>query len=117
MKLKAKKTLMINFKNKILIIFLFILINLSTLYIPLSLATDENANANSTDSIEISAPSAIMINMNTGKILYSKNANDKMYPASTTKILTAILTVENCEMSDIATVSHDAIFKVPSRLC
>lgn len=62
---------------------------------------------------EIHAPSCILMNLNTGKILYNKNANEKMYPASTTKIMTAILTVENCNLNDVATVSHDAIFKVP----
>ena len=34
---------------------------------------------------------AILMDNHTGKILYSKNENEKMYPASTTKILTAIL--------------------------
>ncbi len=36
-----------------------------------------------------------------------------MYPASTTKIMTAILALENCELSDVATVSQNAIFSVP----
>lgn len=50
----------------------------------------------------------------TGKILYSKNANSIMYPASTTKIMTAILTLENCNLSDTAVVSHNAVFSIPS---
>lgn len=50
----------------------------------------------------------------TGKILYSKNANSIMYPASTTKIMTAILTLENCKLSDTAVVSHNAVFSIPS---
>ena len=61
----------------------------------------------------INSEACILINLNSNKILYSKNANEKMYPASTTKILTAILAVENCKMTDMATVSHDAIFNVP----
>ena len=49
-----------------------------------------------------------------GKILYSKNANTRMYPASTTKIMTAILTIENCQLTDTAVASHNAIYSVPS---
>ena len=44
-----------------------------------------------------------------GKIFYEKNAHEKMYPASTTKILTALLVLENCDPDDIVTVSQHAI--------
>ncbi len=37
-----------------------------------------------------------------------------MYPASTTKIMTAILTLEKCNLSDTAVVSHNAVFSIPS---
>lgn len=57
--------------------------------------------------------SAILIDSKTGKVLYSKNADKKMYPASTTKILTAILTLENCNLDEKVTVSHDAIASIP----
>ncbi|MBO5479512.1 MAG: D-alanyl-D-alanine carboxypeptidase [Clostridia bacterium] len=49
----------------------------------------------------------------TGKILYEKDADKKMYPASTTKIMTAILALENRLLTDTATVSYNAIFTVP----
>ncbi len=49
----------------------------------------------------------------TQKILFSKNENEKMYPASTTKIVTAILTLENCNLDDIVTVSYDAVMSIP----
>ncbi len=49
----------------------------------------------------------------TGKILYEKNANEVSFPASTTKIMTAILTVENCKLDDVATVSHNAVYSIP----
>ena len=51
---------------------------------------------------------AILMDSSSGKILYSKNALNKMYPASTTKIMTAILTLENCNLDEIATVSKNA---------
>ena len=49
----------------------------------------------------------------TGKILYEKNAHQVRYPASTTKIMTAILALENCELTDVATVSRNAIHSIP----
>ena len=49
----------------------------------------------------------------TGKILYEKNANEVSFPASTTKIMTAILTVENCNLDDVTTVSHNAVYSIP----
>ena len=49
-----------------------------------------------------------------GNILYEKNSNEKLYPASTTKIMTAILAIENCDLSEKATVSQEAVDSVPS---
>ena len=59
------------------------------------------------------SPSCILMDADSGKILYSKNANAKMYPASTTKIMTAILTLENCKLDDIAVASHNAVYSIP----
>lgn len=66
------------------------------------------------DTPEVYAPACILMESSTGKILYSKNANQQMYPASTTKIMTAILTLEHCNLTDVVTVSHNAIFSVPA---
>ena len=63
---------------------------------------------------EISAGAAILIDSSSERILYSKNENEKMYPASTTKILTAILTIENCNLNDVVTVPYEAIASIPS---
>lgn len=94
-----------NFKKlslHILSIFIVIFILFSTSF---CFATAEKLNIN--------APVAILMDANTGKILYEKNAYEKMYPASTTKIMTAILALENRDLSHIAKVSYDAIFSVP----
>ncbi len=77
------------------------------------LATDINTNDYNPDNITTNSPSVILMDAKTGKILYSKNAFEQRYPASTTKIMTAILALENCKLTDVATVSHDAIFNVP----
>lgn len=68
------------------------------------------------DSVNTNSPSCILMDSKDGKILYAKNAYDKMYPASTTKLMTAILTLENCKLTDTATVSHNAIFSIPVRI-
>ena len=47
---------------------------------------------------------AAMYDVNDKKVLYSYNANNKVNPASITKIMTALLVIENCEMEDIVLV-------------
>lgn len=73
--------------------------------IPLVFAISEEPN--------LISQSAILVDTKTGKILYSKNENEKMYPASTTKILTAILTLENCNLDEIVTISYDTVMSIP----
>ena len=63
---------------------------------------------------EISAGAAILIDSSSEKILYRKNEATKMYPASTTKIVTAILTLENCNLNDVVTVPYEAVYSIPS---
>ena len=67
-----------------------------------------------TEQPEISADAAILIDSSSEKVLYSKNENQKMYPASTTKILTAILTIENCNLNNVVTVPYEAISSITS---
>lgn len=62
----------------------------------------------------IGAESAILMEMNTHTILYAKNIHEKNYPASTTKILTCLLAMQNCTMDETITFSHDSIYDVPS---
>ncbi len=62
---------------------------------------------------DLTAKSAILIDIKTGRILYHKNESERMYPASTTKILTAILTLENCNLEDVVTINHDISSTIP----
>lgn len=48
----------------------------------------------------VSADGAIILDANSGRILYSKNIDTPYAPASTTKIMTALLTLENCKLND-----------------
>ena len=66
------------------------------------------------DVPDVTSEAAILIDSKTEKVLYGKNENQKMYPASTTKIITAILTLENCDLDDIVTVPFEAINSIPS---
>ena len=59
---------------------------------------------------DIVAESAVVMDAGTGTVLYGKEASTKRYPASITKVMTALLAVENCNMSDIITYSNDAVF-------
>ena len=52
---------------------------------------------------EIESEAAILMDFNSGKILFEKDADDKNYPASTTKIMTAILAIENLDYSTVLT--------------
>ena len=61
--------------------------------------------------VSIDSPCAIAMEINTGTILYEKNANEKHYPASITKILTTLLAIENSNMDDEVVFSEDAVFK------
>jgi D-alanyl-D-alanine carboxypeptidase (penicillin-binding protein 5/6) len=59
-------------------------------------------------SPDIMAKSAIIIEAQTGKILYEKNAYEKRPPASTTKIMTLIVALEKANLTDIVTTSEYA---------
>lgn len=62
-------------------------------------------------SEKITAGSAILMDVDTGTILYKKNINQTYYPASITKILTTLIAVENSSMDEIVTFSEDAVYK------
>lgn len=62
---------------------------------------------------EIGAESAILMDADTGVILYAKNIHEKVYPASITKVLTCLLAVEHGNLDDMVSFSHEAVFSVP----
>ncbi len=64
----------------------------------------------------VESKSAIIMEANTGTILYEKNIHDQHYPASITKILTTLLAVENCDLSDTVVFSYDAVYKTEGTL-
>ena len=61
---------------------------------------------------QVYAESAIVMEASTGTILYSKAIDEQHYPASITKIMTVLLALENCEMDEEVTFSHNAVYSI-----
>lgn len=57
----------------------------------------------------VSAQNAIVIELKSGRVLYEKNADEKAFPASTTKIMTALLALENADLKKKVKVSQSAV--------
>ncbi len=55
----------------------------------------------------VNAQAAILVEPETGTIIYEKNANEKMYPASMTKILTALVTLDYFDYDALVTVGNE----------
>ena len=98
MKLHVKKFFILSF-----LIITVLFTNLNIVY-----AADNDA-----DAPEISSGAAVLIDNKTNRVLYDKNANERMFPASTTKIMTAILVLENCNLDETVTASYDALMSIP----
>src|SRR5215216_7622202 len=64
----------------------------------------------------ISAPSAILIEASTGDVIYQRAAEKRRPIASTTKLMTALLTLENTELSEKATASDYVAAPIESKL-
>lgn len=79
-----------------------------------TLPIQTNAIENWPKGPAIGARSAILMEMNTHTILYAKNIHEKNYPASTTKILTCLLAMQNCSMDETVAFSYDSIHDVPT---
>ena len=62
----------------------------------------------------INSGSVVLLENSTSKVLFEKDMNKKLEPASITKIMTAILAIENCNLNDIVTVPYEAISNIPS---
>lgn len=64
---------------------------------------------------KLGAESAILIEANTGSTLYEKNIHAHLYPASVTKILTALIAVDKCDMDEMVTFSSAAVNSIDWR--
>ncbi len=64
----------------------------------------------------IKSRAALTVDASTGEILYSKNSNWRLPPASTTKLMTAIVAIENEDLSKVVTVSKNASRTAPTKV-
>lgn len=60
------------------------------------------------EAVEVSASAAVLMDMDSGRVLYEKNAGTRMLIASTTKILTALVAIRDGNLSDTVKVSREA---------
>lgn len=60
------------------------------------------------------AEGAVLMDASTGAVLYGKNQDKQFYPASITKVMTALLVLENCNLNDVVTFSANATTNMES---
>jgi len=61
------------------------------------------------DQSQVTSESAMLIEADSGTVLFEKNSNERIYPASTTKLMTALLTAENCQLTDMVTLTNEML--------
>ena len=71
-------------------------------------STETSAAASTVSAPQISSEGAVLMDADTGELLYSKNSETKYYPASITKLMTALLVAERTNLSDTVTFSKAA---------
>ena len=81
---------------------IMIIVIMNVLLVPIAHADSRE------ESMQIESDSAIIMDASTGKVLYEKHAKEPMYPASLTKIATAIYAIENGKLDEVVTVSSNA---------
>ena len=100
-----------NKSRKIFSLIIFAIILCRTFSYTLAVTLAEKTNELEKN---LSSEAVLLMEASTGKVVYEKNGYEKKYPASTTKIMTAILAIEHCNLNETATASEFAINSVPS---
>ncbi len=59
--------------------------------------------------LSVSAQAAVVMERNTGRVLYEKNAHSRLSMASTTKIMTTLLVIENADLNDSITATREMV--------
>jgi len=97
----------INDMKKNIVSVLFALLSLTVCLLPsVSLASGE----------EIKARGAVVMEAGTGRVLYAKNPELKLFPASTTKLMTALVVLEWKRPTDLVTISERAAAAPPTKV-
>lgn len=98
--------------RKIFVVVVLLIQNFS-ITIFANIEADAKENTTIIKHLDLNCKAAILLEEKTGRIVYEKNSKEKLYPASTTKILTAILVLENCNLSDSVIVNKSALTGIP----
>ncbi len=75
----------------------------------LALVLPTFAFADGPKNLELSGEALLLVDQDSGRILYEKNSDKKIYPASTTKIMTAILAIEYGKMDDMVLIDDEIV--------
>ena len=76
--------------------------------------TQENQENTQEETITAKSPHVLLMDMNTGAVLYSKSAGEKVFPSSLTTVMTALIVLEKCNLEELVTASESSISNVPS---
>ena len=88
-------------KSRLLSLFLALILVLS-LAAPFASAAEGGSGSAILDGMAVDAKAAILVDPDTDEILYELNAHDKMYPASITKVMTCLLTLEAVDRGELS---------------
>ena len=77
-----------------------------------SMEVESNTYTNWPIGPAIGAEAAILMDANTGAILYEKNIHARLYPASITKLLSTYIAVQECELDEMVTFSEEAVHSI-----
>ena len=97
-----------DFMKRITALLLSIFLILGLFPVPAYAAPDWPSN------ISIEADGGIVMDADSGAVLFGKNIHQTYYPASITKVLTALVVLENCDLNEEVTYSYDAVYNVES---
>lgn len=92
-----------------LVILIAVVISLVIYFISEGIIQAQEKNDTLPAPPKVSAKNAVVIELTSGKVLYEKNADEKAYPASITKILTALVAIENEDVNTVVTVTDSAV--------
>ena len=70
---------------------------------------ESNETPNWPQGPAIGSESAVLMDADTGTLLYAKNIDAHLFPASTTKLMTCLVAIENCSLDEVITISQAAI--------
>lgn len=71
---------------------------------------------NASYAVEIQSKAAVVMDAQSHEVLYAKNPELKLKPASTTKLMTALIAVEKAKLNDVVTISRRAVNVAPTKM-